>query len=200
MAPTVVASIGKDLWVGIPIVEKVIRTVSVYFGLVILLRLGGKRDLAQLNSFDLVVLLLLSNVVQNAVIGNDTSLSGGLLGAAVLVAVNGVVVRVARASERGIRLFEGTPVTIVKDGELVRPALRRLGLQRYDVVQAVRRQGADSLDEAGSAVLAPGGAILVDLKPEEENAKVRDLEALESRLNARLDAIAHTLGGVASSD
>lgn len=86
------ALVGKDLWTGIPIIEKVIRTVGIYLGLVIMLRFAGKRDLAQLNSFDLVVLLLLSNIVQNAVIGNDTSLSGGLLGAAVILVTNGIVV------------------------------------------------------------------------------------------------------------
>ena len=88
------------LHVGIPLAEKVIRTVGVYVALAILLRLAGKRDLAQLNTFDLVVMLLLSNVVQNAVIGNDNSLTGGLLGAAALVVLNSFVVRLAGRSER----------------------------------------------------------------------------------------------------
>ena len=96
----VATSIGKDLWqIGIPVAEKAIRTGAVYGGIIVLLRLGGKRDLAQLNSFDLVVLLLLSNVVQNAVIGNDNSLAGGLFGAGVLVGVNAVVVRTVRRSD-----------------------------------------------------------------------------------------------------
>src|SRR4029453_2666254 len=104
----------SDLFhMGVPVVEKVLRTVGVYAGLAVLLRLGGKRDLAQLNSFDLVVLLLLSNVVQNAIIGNDNSLLGGLLGAVVLFVVNGILVRAARNNETLDRVIEGAPITLV---------------------------------------------------------------------------------------
>src|SRR5690242_12256915 len=109
------ASISNDLFtMGIPIVEKAIRTVAVYLGILLLLRLAGKRDLAQLNSFDFVVLLLLSNVVQNAVIGNDNSLAGGALGAAILVLGNSVIVRLVRRNSVAVRLFEGTPTTLVR--------------------------------------------------------------------------------------
>lgn len=195
MHPTAIALIGKDLWTGIPIIEKVIRTVAVYGGLVVLLRLGGKRDLAQLNSFDLVVLLLLSNVVQNAVIGNDTSLSGGLLGAGILVAINGVVVRVARSSKRLDQIFEGTPTVLVEDGQLLRRAVRRLGLRPADVALAVRRQGADAVSEVKRATLEPGGALVVELRPEDANPKMGDLAELEARLDARLDAILAACAG-----
>ena len=96
--------IAADLFrMGEPVLEKGVRTVAVYAGVLLLLRLGGKRDLAQLNSFDLVVLLLLSNVVQNAVIGADDSLAGGLLGAVVLVAVNGAIVRTVSGLSSGGR-------------------------------------------------------------------------------------------------
>jgi uncharacterized membrane protein YcaP (DUF421 family) len=195
MHPTfTIALVGKDLWTGIPIVEKVIRTLGVYLGLVILLRVGGKRDLAQLNSFDLVVLLLLSNVVQNAVIGNDTSLSGGLLGAAVLVAANAAAVRLFGANERTRRLFEGSPTTLVHDGTLLERALHRLGLRRGDVVSALRRQGADRLDEVEDATLAPGGAIVVRLRPEAQDATKADLAGLEQRLGARIDELIAAVG------
>ncbi len=94
------SSIPHDLWTsGEPLAEKVIRTVAVYLGVLLLLRLAGKRDLAQLNTSDLVVLLLLSNVVQNAVIGDDNSLVGGLVGAVALVAVNSVIVRLVQRSD-----------------------------------------------------------------------------------------------------
>src|SRR3954468_9411501 len=107
----------SELWtIGIPVVDKVVRTVLVYAGLAILLRLAGKRDLAQLNSFDLVVMLLLSNVVQNAVIGPDNSLAGVLFGPAVLGAVNAVVVRASAANPSVARLFEGTETVVVRDG------------------------------------------------------------------------------------
>src|ERR687883_2032979 len=98
----------SEVWsLGIPAGEKVLRTVAVYAALALLLRLAGKRNLAQLNSFDLVVVLLLSSVVQNALIGPDDSLSGALLGAGVLLAVNSAVVRLVNRSDRAVRLFEG---------------------------------------------------------------------------------------------
>ncbi|MGZ6973067.1 MAG: hypothetical protein ACXVKQ_03940 [Acidimicrobiia bacterium] len=99
------------------VAEKILRTVVVYLAIVILLRLFGKRELAQLNSFDLVVLLLLSNVVQNAIIGPDTSLWGGLLGAATLLALNMVVVRVVKRWPALDALFEGKRNPIVIDGK-----------------------------------------------------------------------------------
>src|SRR3954451_20041561 len=101
---------------GIPLTEKVLRTVVVYGGLAVLLRLGGKRDLAQLNTFDLMVMLLLSNGVQNAVIGNDDSLTGGLIGAAILVLLNSFIVRASNRNPRLTALFEGTPTVLVNDG------------------------------------------------------------------------------------
>src|SRR5512137_1442122 len=91
----------KDMFqMGLPLAEKVARPVVVYFFLVAGLRLAGKRELAQLNPFDLVVLLLLSNTVQNAIIGNDNSVTGGLVGAATLLVVNWVVVRFLFRHER----------------------------------------------------------------------------------------------------
>lgn len=183
------AAIGRDLWVGVPIVEKVIRTIAVYGGLVVLLRLGGKRDLAQFNSFDLVVLLLLSNAVQNAIIGNETTIHEGLIGAAVLVAVNGLVVRVVRRHEVGVKLFEGTSEVLVQDGEISMTALHRLGLRRSDVELAIRKQGADAVDEVACATLEPGGAIIVKLRPEEENPKMKDLHRVEQKLDAILAAL-----------
>ena len=179
------ASIPDDLFtMGIPIAEKGVRTVAVYAGILVLLRLAGKRDLAQLNTFDFVVLLLLSNVVQNAVIGEDNSLLGGLLGATVLVAVNSVIVRLVRKSDRVTRLFEGTPTTLVHDGQLDRLAITRLGLREEDVIQAIRHQGANDVDEVQDAVLEPGGSIVVTLMSEEENATKADVRRLEAKLDA----------------
>lgn len=182
--------ISHDLFsMGVPVAEKAIRTVAVYLGILVLLRLAGKRDLAQLNSFDLVVLLLLSNVVQNAVIGNDNSLVGGLLGAVVLVVGNASVVRLLRRSDRAITLFEGSPTVLVSDGKIDRHALFVEGLRRGDVVNAIRRQGANTVEEVEEAVLEPGGAIVVDLKREAENATRGDIERLEAKLDAILAAL-----------
>ena len=105
---------GTSIWQSmfgfeIPATEKILRTLGVYLGLAIIMRLAGKRQLTQLNSFDLIVMLLLSNVVQNAVIGPDNSLTGGLLGAVVLVGFNAALERVATATRRTTTIFEGTP-------------------------------------------------------------------------------------------
>ena len=103
IATTIFQSLADN---GVPVAEKVLRTIAVYFAIVFLLRLFGKRELAQLNSFDLVVLLLLSNVVQNALIGPDNTLVGGLVGAVTLLALNAVVVRYAKRNDRFAALFE----------------------------------------------------------------------------------------------
>ena len=168
---------------GIPLVEKVIRTVAVYLGILLLLRLAGKRDLAQLNSFDLVVLLLLSNVVQNAIIGNDNSLVGGLLGAVTLVAGNSLLVRFAQRSERAVALLEGSADVIVRDGEIDQATIRRLGLRSADVEVAVRRQGASTLSEVRRASIEPGGTIVVELLEAAENATKADVARLEAKLD-----------------
>jgi uncharacterized membrane protein YcaP (DUF421 family) len=132
--------IVHDLFtIDIPVAEKVLRTVAVYAGLAVLLRVAGKRDLAQLSTFDLVVMLLLSNVVQNAVIGPDNSLVGGLLGAAALVAVNAAWVRVVARSGMLVRLFEGSPTVLVKDGRYQERVLRRAGLRHGDLERSAPR-------------------------------------------------------------
>lgn len=167
----------------ISLLEKTVRTVAVYAGLALLLRLAGKRDLAQLNNFDLVVMLLLSNVVQNAVIGPDNSLVGGLFGAAVLVAVNAAVVRASSAYATAARLFEGTETVVVTDGKYDDRALRREGLRRADLDAALKRQGAGDVSEARQVTLGTGGALVVDLKPESAPATKADVAAVVSALN-----------------
>jgi uncharacterized membrane protein YcaP (DUF421 family) len=185
----VATSISSELFtMGIPLSEKVIRTVAVYAGLIALLRVGGKRDLAQLNSFDLVVLLLLSNVVQNAIIGNDDSLSGGLIGAVVLIVVNGLVNRAARRNDTAVAIFEGTETELIRDGQLHHEAIRHLGLREADVRVALLRQGASELNEVSRAVLEPGGSIVVTLRPGAENATKADLATLEEKLDRLLSA------------
>jgi uncharacterized membrane protein YcaP (DUF421 family) len=177
------------LHLGIPLGEKVLRTVAVYAVIAVLLRLAGKRDLAQLNTFDLVVMLLLSNVVQNAVIGNDNSLLGGLIGAAVLVAVNAVVVRAAVSTPRLAHVFEGTESVLVDDGQFLATNLRRDGLREADVDVALRRQGAHDVTEVEHALLAPGGSVVVTLKAEAQPATKADVAAIAaalSRLEQRL--------------
>jgi uncharacterized membrane protein YcaP (DUF421 family) len=186
MHAVLIASIPHDLFtLTEPVAEKVIRTIAVYLGILVLLRLAGKRDLAQLNTFDLVVLLLLSNVVQNAIIGVDDSVAGGLLGAATLIAVNWVIARVAQRSDRAVQLIEGTATTLVTDGRLDDHALLRLGLRRADVVLALRHQGAVDVADVEDAQLEPGGSIVLTLKPAKSPATQEDL----ARLDAKLDRL-----------
>src|SRR5512142_321654 len=104
--------------VMLPIAEKVLRPVIVYLALVILLRIFGKRELAQLNPFDLVVLLSLSNTVQNAIIGNDNSITGGLIGAFTLLAANYLVVRYLFRHRRLDQLIEGKSTTLIDRGKV----------------------------------------------------------------------------------
>src|SRR3954470_8636667 len=181
----------SDLWaLGIPAGEKVLRTVAVYAALALLLRVAGKRNLAQLNSFDLVVVLLLSNVVQNALIGPDNSLTGGLLAAAVLLGTNALVVRAVSRSDRAVRLFEGQDVPLVRDGRFLDRSLRREGLRRADVEAALRAQGADGAGDVAEASLSPGGSIVVWLRPARMGATHADVQALHRRLEALKRAIA----------
>jgi uncharacterized membrane protein YcaP (DUF421 family) len=188
----------SDLWtVGIPIGEKVLRTVLVYGGLVVLLRFAGKRNLAQLNSFDLIVALLLSSVVQNALIGPDDSLAGGLLAAVVLLATNALVVRLVHRYEWAVRLFEGRDVALVRDGAFVDRELRRQGLRRADVESQLRAQGADGPVDVAEATLSPGGNIIVWLKPEEMSANRGDVAAILARLDA-IEATVRRPAGVVS--
>src|SRR5437764_3089852 len=114
------ANLWSDMFhLGVPVIEKVLRAVIVYFFLVVGLRLAGKRELAQLNPFDLIVLLTISNTVQNAIIGDDNSVVGGLIGATTLLVLNYVVVRFLANHERLDRIVEGSPDVLVEDGRVV---------------------------------------------------------------------------------
>jgi uncharacterized membrane protein YcaP (DUF421 family) len=110
----------NDLWVpGVPILEKVVRSILVYFFLLVALRLGGKRELGQMNGFDLVLLLMLSNAVQNAIIGTDNSVLGGVIGASALLVTNYFVVRLAYRIPKVQRLVEGKPTLLISNGQII---------------------------------------------------------------------------------
>src|SRR6266478_10018640 len=118
--------IGKDMFVlAVPILEKSLRAICVYVFLIGGLRLAGKRELAQLNPFDLVVLLTLSNTVQNAIIGEDNSVTGGLIGAATLLIVNYAVVRFLYGHDKLEQLVEGAPDVLIENGVIQRDRLRK---------------------------------------------------------------------------
>ncbi len=189
--------IWHDLLIpDIPVVEKILRTVIVYVFLVVGLRLAGKRELAQLNPFDLVVLLVLSNAVQNAIIGNDNSVSGGLLGAVTLLVVNAIVVRFLYDRKKLDELIEGEQDVLIENGEIKMDHLRRELIRLPQLETAARKQGFESLDEVDRAVLEPGGT-LVFLGKKPSPDEIRQQEILD-RLNQLCDELAHLRGQIGS--
>ena len=144
----------------VSLLEKVVRPIAVYLLLVLALRRSGKRVLAQLNPFDFVVLLTLSNTVQNAIIGNDTSLSAALVGAAALLAVNALLVRIYyRGPSMGRLTTADRDICLIQDGRLNEPELRRLHINAGELTAKAHERGFDSLDEVESAVLYPNGTM-----------------------------------------
>jgi uncharacterized membrane protein YcaP (DUF421 family) len=144
----------------VSIAEKVVRPVLVYLLLVFALRKAGKRLLAQLNPFDFVVLLTLSNTVQNAIIGNDTSLLGGVIGASALLGVNAVLVRFFYRGPEMTQIARGDrDISLIADGRLQEDAMRRLHINAGELIAKAHERGFDSLDEVESAVLYPNGTI-----------------------------------------
>jgi len=155
----------QDMFVlNLPLIEKILRPILVYFCLVILLRVFGKRELAQLNPFDLVVLLSVSNTVQNAIIGDDNSVTGGLIGAVSLFAMNYVVVRFLFRHRRLDQILEGSPTTLVSGGKIVEQNLAKELLTTSELSAVVHKQGFDSLRDIDSCVLEPGGNFFIKAK------------------------------------
>jgi uncharacterized membrane protein YcaP (DUF421 family) len=143
----------------LPMMEKILRPICVYIFLLVGLRLAGKRELAQLNPFDLIVLLTLSNTVQNAIIGNDNSITGGLVGAATLLLVNYLLVRFVHRHKRLEKLVEGSRDFLMRDGHVLQKHMNRELMSRAELVAAAHRQGIGSLAEVDSCVLEPTGTI-----------------------------------------
>ena len=167
---------------GLPWWDKALRTLVVYVVILLLLRVAGKRTLAQLNSFDLVVLLLLSNVVQNAIIGNETSLPGGLLGAAILLTANYVLVRLTFRHRWVNRLLQGTATPLYENGRLREKNLQHELMTRQELVAALRRQGME-LNDVERVDLEPEGTFDATPKPKPELAEVlAALERIERKL------------------
>jgi uncharacterized membrane protein YcaP (DUF421 family) len=180
----------RDMFhLGLPVAEKILRTIIVYAFLIVGLRLAGKRELAQLNPFDLVVLLTLSNTVQNAIIGDDNSVTGGLIGAATLLAVNYAVVRFLYGHEKLDRLVEGDPDLLVEKGVIRHDRLRKELITIHELEAAAHKQGFASLDEIDRAVLDPGGTIsFVAVKPTVESSRHQELLKRLEQISAQLAA------------
>lgn len=166
---------------GVSIAEKIVRPLLVYAFLVLILRVGGRRELGQMNAFDLVVLLTISNTVQNAIIGNDNSLLGGLVGATTLVLINLLVVRFLYRHPKLDRKIEGEPVWLVRDGRIIEENLRREMVTEDELLAAVRRQGVSSIKECDQVILETSGTITVI--PRRPTPVEANIEAVEARLD-----------------
>ena len=174
----------------LPILEKLARPVIIYLVLVLLLRLFGKRELAQLNPFDLVVLLSLSNTVQNAIIGDDNSVTGGIIGAFGLLAINWLVVRVLFRSRRLTRALEGRSATLIRNGQIDVQAMNREALSREELLSVIHRQGFEGFHQVRKCELEPNGTFYV----EAFDPSIDDKRHTE--LLARLDALAREVAAL----
>ena len=178
---------------GITVADKLVRTAIVYGFLLLGLRLAGKRELSQVNAFDLVVLLLLSNTLQNAIIGNDNSLTGGLIGAAALLIINGLVVRTLFRYQK-LDLLEGKPDTLIRCGRVLRHHLDREMITLSELEAAARRQGIPSLAHVEECRLETGGALtFIARQPSTDDVRHHELLAMLSQLDARQRALAEQI-------
>ncbi len=184
--PTWFSLLAHDMfWLSLPVAEKMLRPLIVYGFLVVALRIFGKRELAQLNPFDLVVLLTLSNTVQNAIIGEDNSVTGGLVGAFTLLAVNYLVVRFLFRHRRLDQILAGEPTVLITHGQIDRAALTKELLTESELLTVAHRQGFESLHEIRLCVLEPGGTFFMEGKTPRADVQ-RHTELMEQLAQLRL--------------
>lgn len=181
----------QDVFVlGVPVLEKIFRTIVVYVFLIVGLRLSGKRELAQLNPFDLIVLLMLSNTVQNAIIGNDNTVTGGVLGAATLLLLNYLIVRAVYRSRRLAKIIGGEPDILVRHGRVRNEHLKRELITLEELQAAAHRQGIASLADVEKCILEPTGTLsFIERKPTDEQTRHRQLIHKMDELAKQLAAL-----------
>lgn len=164
-AESVGSRIAHNLFkLQVPWEEKVVRGVVVYVFLLVVIRVFGRRELGQLTAFDLVVLLTLSNILQNAMIGNDDSLLGGIIGAVVLLTVNFALGYAVFRSRRLERLVDGEPRVLIKDGKVIEGAVAQERLTHTDLMSAIRNHGLERVEDVRLAISEPNGMISVVAK------------------------------------
>jgi uncharacterized membrane protein YcaP (DUF421 family) len=178
---------------GAPIIEKVLRSVIVYFFLVIGIRLAGKREMAQLNPFDFVVLLILSNSVQNAIIGNDNSVTGGIISAIVLLLINYLMARFLFTHARLENTVEGKATVLIDNGQIQYKNLKRELITLNDLDIAAHKQGFSYIQDIDHATIEPGGIITFIAKKPTTN------EVHNGELVEKLDAIKKEIASLRSS-
>lgn len=176
--------IWKDMFVmGLPLLEKILRPIFIYAFLVVSLRLSGKRELVQLNPFDLVVLLTLSNTVQNAIIGEDNSVLGGIIGATSLLATNYLVVRFLYDHRKLDQLVEGKADVLIENGKVRTQHLKQELITMAQLEAAARKQGFESLRDVEQCILEPGGTLsFIGKKPATEDVRHQELLGKLERL------------------
>ena len=174
--------INDMIVLSLPVIEKILRPILVYFFLVIGLRLAGKRELAQVSPFDLVVLLTISNTVQNAIIGEDNSLTGGLIGGATLLIVNALVARLIYRYRKLEKVVEGEPDFLIQKGKINQKILEREAITEEELLLAAHKEGILKLEDVEDATIDANGLIVFSAK---ESVKIANrqnelLERLES--------------------
>ena len=174
----------------LPILEKILRPIIIYLVLIFFLRLFGKRELAQLNPFDLVVLLSLSNTVQNAIIGDDNSVSGGIIGAFSLLAINWLLMRFLFYAPGLNTALQGKAHTLITNGAVDMKALKDETLTEEELLSVLHKQGFDTYDEVRKCVLEPNGTFYIEArKPTGEESDIRTLIAEVQRLSDEVTAL-----------
>jgi uncharacterized membrane protein YcaP (DUF421 family) len=174
----------------LPILEKILRPMLVYLALVLFLRLFGKRELAQLNPFDLVVLLSLSNTVQNAMIGDDNSVSGGVIGAFSLLTINWAMSRLLFRSPKLNQALGGSATCLIRDGAVDYEALKQESLTEEDLLSALHKQGFDTVAEVRRCMLEPNGNFFVESrKPSYDEKEFGEVLAAVGKLTAEVVAL-----------
>lgn len=187
----IVLHVWRDMFqLPVPLLEKILRPVIVYLCLIVFLRLFGKRELAQLNPFDLVVLLSLSNTVQNAIIGDDNSVTGGIVGAFALLAINWLLMWVLYRAPKLTKALEGSSSTIIRNGVVNEEEMKQQTLTPEDLVSVLNRNGFNDASEVDLCVLEPNGTFYVKGKsPSSEAIERGEILAVIEELSNEIRAL-----------
>jgi uncharacterized membrane protein YcaP (DUF421 family) len=174
----------------LPLAEKILRPMIVYLFLIVFLRVFGKRELAQLNPFDLVVLLSLSNTVQNAMIGDDNTVTGGVIGALSLLTINWVLSRMLFTLPRVNEALEGSETVLIRNGVVDAEALKKETLTEIELYSVLHKQGFNDPAEVAKCVLEPNGTFYVEsIKPTADAAQIAALTRMVGELGVEVRAL-----------
>jgi uncharacterized membrane protein YcaP (DUF421 family) len=166
----------------LPFVEIVVRALAVYLFIILALRVFGKKELAQLSVVDLVFILLISNAVQNAMVGPDTSLAGGLVAAAALFAANYTFKKLLYKNERLNKLLQGDPVLLIYNGEVQEQSCRQAEISIAELHAAIREHGVNDFTEVDLAMLEVDGNISVVSKDYQKRSTIPRKHKLKTRI------------------